>query len=268
MTRGINKIICFLLLFAAAIFSASCTKNIDTKNAHTAPPAQTKQSLDEHGRKMVIPKGMSVEEYLKQQTKDPLEATVEIATESLWDDTYSTGLLFIDHKARQVGDVVTVQIVESSSASKNASTKTSRDSSIEAGVDSILGLPSNLGVKNFLNSGQPLSPNIKGGLKSDFSGSGTTSRSGRITATISAEVVEVLPNNNLKIFGHREIKVNRENQIITISGIVRPQDIDESNSVKSTSLAEAQIKYFGDGDIADKQRPGWLARFFELVWPF
>ena len=267
MACSIKNFVCFSVVFSAAVFAASCTKNIDTKSAQINP-AQLEPSQDSAGRKMVIQKGMSVEEYLKQQKIDPLESEDEIVTESLWDETYGTGLLFVDHKARRVGDVVTVEIIESSSASKNASTKTSPDSSIEAGVDSLLGLPMNLGMKNFLDSGQPFSPNVKGGFKSGFSGSGSTSRSGKITATISAEVVEVLPNNNLRIFGHREIKVNQENQIITVSGIARPQDIDGSNSLKSTSLAEAQIKYFGTGVIGDKQNQGWLAKFFEFICPF
>jgi flagellar L-ring protein precursor FlgH len=256
------KKIAFLLTLLL-VSSAACIKNPDTQNSQIGANQYKSGS-----KKLALERDLSIEDYLKSQQGKYSILSDGAAAESLWDETYGNGFLFVDHKARKIGDIITVQIIESSSASKNATTKTSRDSSIEAGVDNILGTPSHLGMKNFLNMKQPFSPNAKGSFKGSFNGSGATSRSGKITATISAEVVEVFPNGNLKIFGHREIKVNEENQIITLVGIVRPQDVDESNSVRSTSIAEAQIKYYGNGVIANKQKEGWLARFFNFVWPF
>jgi flagellar L-ring protein precursor FlgH len=244
--------------------SAGCLKNIgtaDPQTEETAIPEAPKES-------MVIKKGLSIEDYLKSQKEKELGYEDGIVAESLWDERYGGGYLFVDHKARKVGDVITILIVENASASKNASTQTSRDSSMDSKIDSLFGVPSNFGMKNFMGLGQPFSPNVKGEFAGSFNGSGSTSRSGRITATISAEVLAVLPNGNLKIFGHREIKVNEENQIITIAGTIRPQDIDESNSVRSTSIAEAKIQYYGNGIIARKQKEGWLAKFLDVIWPF
>ncbi len=258
------------ILFILALFvplTASCSKNVNAKK-DTLDMSATDAPDKREGGTIAIKRGLGIDEYLAQEAKLSADAPDSVETESLWDETYSTGLLFVDHKARHVGDIITVHIIESSSASKNASTKTSRDSSIDAGLDNLLGLPTNFGMKNFLNSGQPFSPNAKSNYKNSFNGSGSTSRSGKITATITAEVVEVLPNGNLRISGSREIKVNEENQIITVSGVVRPQDIDETNSVKSTTIASAQIKYYGEGIIADKQSQGWLASIFDVIWPF
>ena len=81
-------------------------------------------------------------------------------------------------------------------------------------------------------------------------------------------VTKVLPNGNLVIIGKREIRVNQETQYITLSGIVRPDDIGPTNEVSSTYMADAKIVYSGTGPLADKQRPGWLGRAIDHVWPF
>ena len=253
------------MLLISVLSLAACTKNTKTSSAQAY--RDLKPELEGDG--IVIERGLSIEDYLKRQQNNSMKSGAsEIVSESLWNDTYNHGFLFIDHKARVVGDVITILIVETSSASKSASTKTSRDSSAEGGINSLFGMPSNYGMKDFMKLGQPFSPNFNGGMKSSFNGSGNTSRSDKISATLSAEVIEVLPNGNLKVLGHREIKVNEENQIITVSGVIRPADIDDNNAVKSTLLAEAQIKYYGDGIIARKQDDGWLSKFLDYVWPF
>jgi flagellar L-ring protein precursor FlgH len=109
---------------------------------------------------------------------------------------------------------------------------------------------------------------IKGGMTSTFDGSGATSRSGDLTAFITARVTEVLPYGNLKIVGSRQVEVNNEKQYITISGIVRTRDINFENVVLSTFLSDAQIAYSGLGIIDQRQRPGWLANFMNQIWPF
>ncbi len=252
-----KKTTLILTVSLAALLTASCSKKPKTVNLRPEPK-----------KTLVLEKSISIDDYLNRKKETTEGIPDEVLTESLWDETYSTGLLFVDHKARHVGDIIKINIVESSSAEKKASTKTSRNSSLDAGIDTFLGIPSNMGVKNFLGTGQPFSPNLKANYKNSFDGSGTTTRSGKITAIVSAQVVEVLANKNLKVRGHREIKVNNENQIIMIEGIIRPQDIDEANSVKSTSIANVRIEYFGKGVIGDKQRVGWLSKFFDVIWPF
>jgi flagellar L-ring protein precursor FlgH len=105
-------------------------------------------------------------------------------------------------------------------------------------------------------------------FSSSFAGEATSDRSGQVTASIAARVTEVLPNGNLSLFGRRAMKVNNEVQYITVSGIVRPQDISSSNRVKSTYLADSRIEYYGKGALADKQKPGWGTRIIENIWPW
>jgi flagellar L-ring protein precursor FlgH len=177
---------------------------------------------------------------------------------SLWSEGIAFGDLFSDPKARRAGDVVTIRIAESSSASNSADTSTDRESSLSAGINDLFGMnPSTL---------QNLS--VSGGIESGFEGSGSTSRSGKLDAYITARVVEVMPNGNLKVVGSREIMVNNEKQIMTIYGVVRPRDISEENVVLSTFVADARIAYSGAGIVDDRQRPGWVANALNTVWPF
>lgn len=174
---------------------------------------------------------------------------------------------FFDRKARNVGDIVTVNIVEKASAAQEASTETDRTSNMDASLDDIFGLPQNLGMTNFLGSGQPFSPSLKGDYARDFKGSGKTTRKNELVLTVSATVVEVLPSGNLRIRGQREVKVNREKQTIFLEGVIRPEDISPANSVVSTQIAEARIKYTGRGVLGDVQGPGWFSRIMDWIWP-
>ena len=109
---------------------------------------------------------------------------------------------------------------------------------------------------------------VKASLKKGFDGSGATSRKNSLSATITDIVRQVLPNGNLYIEGKKEVIINNERQYIIVSGIVRPEDIRPDNSVTSDQIADARIQYSGRGVLADKQRPGWLGRLLDLVWPF
>jgi flagellar L-ring protein precursor FlgH len=172
--------------------------------------------------------------------------------------------LFGDQRARNIGDIVTVKIVEESSASEKATTDTSRKSEIDGGVTNFFGVETNPGGP-FRN----LSTLMKAGMnKNDFSGSGETKRSGSLTTVMAARVMEVLPNGNLAVEGKREIYVNNEKKEILLQGIVRPRDIANDNTIYSTQIADAKIIYTGIGVVAEKQRPGWMARIIDYVWPF
>ena len=184
---------------------------------------------------------------------------------SLWVDNGSLSEMFINAKARRVGDIVTIKIVESSKATNNASTNTGRTTATAVGLTSFFGLENRFpSGSNFFN---PFSP-VQSDYSNEFDGKGSTARSGDLTAYMSARIVQVLPNGNLVIEGNREVRVNNENQIITLTGIVRPRDISPANIVQSTYLADARISYSGTGVLNDHQRPGWLARILDKVWPF
>jgi flagellar L-ring protein precursor FlgH len=191
------------------------------------------------------------------QGEAPLKSVVPpYAAEAnlLRDSQYSS--LFQDLSAHRVGDLVTINIVETSKASKKADTKTGRNSSIDASVEYALG-------------DNDISKNMfKSALANQFNGTGSTSRDETMTAAITARVLDVLPNGNLYIEGTRQIRVNNETQYITLSGIIRPVDISPNNTVLSSYIANARIDYTGSGPVSDKQRPGWLTRILDFAWPF
>jgi flagellar L-ring protein precursor FlgH len=194
---------------------------------------------------------------------------------SLWQVRSSLNGMFVDTKARNVGDIVTVEIDESAKASNKANTETGRTSSLEAGIEKLFGLedwwqnqilPD---IKGDWPRIDPFgNPSVKGSMKSKFAGDGATTRSGTLSAFITCRVVDVRPNGNLKIVGTREVMVNNENQLIILSGIIRPRDISDENVIMSTFISDAKIAYSGSGIVDDRQRPGWLANLLNNVWPF
>jgi flagellar L-ring protein FlgH len=197
-----------------------------------------------------------LEEIRKAQ---PLERT----NGSLW--TTQSGSLLEDHKARAIGDIVTIVISEQASASREANTSSGRDSNYAAGIPNFFGLEnhdfvveSNLDMSNMLNAN----------FANSFQGSGKTERSGDLSASLSAQIIDVYPNGNYKVRGGKEVMVNTEVQIIYLSGIVRPVDITAGNTINSNKILNARISYTGRGPIADKQEPGWLGRTIDHVWPF
>lgn len=195
----------------------------------------------------------------------PERREVERTPGSIWPGATSSNTFFTDFRARYVGDIVTIEIAEKTEAKKEASTSTGRESSMDASVTKFFGMPLDFNTRIM---GEPFSPEVKGGYVNSFNGSGSTERKGEIVATISARVVEVLPNGNLVIEGKKETKVNNENQYIIISGVIRPEDISEKNTISSDKIADLRLELSGYGVINDKQRPGWLTRILDVIWPF
>jgi flagellar L-ring protein precursor FlgH len=183
---------------------------------------------------------------------------------SLWPGDTARSLV-ADHRARGVNDLVTVQIVEDSSASDSASTTASRQSSTSMGISGLLGFEQSLAR---LRPGMDMSNMVGATTNNSFAGQGQTTRATKVLASISCTVVDVFPNGNLLIRGKRMILVNAEEQIITLSGIIRPEDIATDNTIQSIRIADARITYMGVGPLADKQSPGWLTHALDNVWPF
>lgn len=197
---------------------------------------------------------VSYDEYLPQPGPT-------YANGSIWQE--NTAGLMDDFKARRKGDIVTVVISETASASKQATTGTKREAGMTASIPNFMGIETTaLADKIDLNS------LIKASTSSDFGGSGTTTRKDNLNATISARVMDVLPNGDLRIEGRRSIKVNNEEQIIILEGTVRPRDINQENMVSSTQIADARITYSGEGILTDRQQPGWLFNLIDKIWPF
>ena len=182
---------------------------------------------------------------------------------SIWQATSTS--LTEDMKARRRGDTITIVISETASASKEAKTGTSRDSSVNAGISNLLGLETSKFAKNNFAD---LAALISANSATSFKGAGNTSRQENLKATITARVVDVQANGNLMIEGRRNIKVNDEDQIIVLEGVVRTRDIAPDNTINSIYVADARISYSGRGIISDQQSPGWLMGIFNKVWPF
>ncbi|ULA63131.1 MAG: Flagellar L-ring protein [Nitrospira sp.] len=186
---------------------------------------------------------------------------------SLWQEENGRAYLYEDLRAMRVGDILTVKIVEKHKGSKSADTAAQRDSTLS---NSMAGS----GVGYFGVPGFRISDEARRGLGIDasasnkFSGKGATNREGTLTGTISVIVVEVLPNGDLRVEGRREVTVNSEKQLMTIAGIVRRVDVDTKNTVLSSAIADAKIEYSGLGVLDDVQRPGWLVRILDWVYPF
>lgn len=202
--------------------------------------------------------------YIPEPLEEIQQPAPEVHTNgSLWSDQ-STSLV-ADHKARNIGDIVTITISEQSSATREATTSSGKDSTYSAGIPNLFGLEnsdfitdSNLDLSNLINAN----------FNNSFEGSGRTERSGDLTAMLSAQVIGVYPNGNFKIRGGKEVMVNNEVQIIYLSGIIRPVDITAANTVDSNKILNARISYTGRGPVSDKQEPGWLGRTIDHIWPF
>ena len=158
-------------------------------------------------------------------------------------------------RARQIGDILTVRLVERTRASKSQSADASRDS--EFGVTFPGALPSAVPRDIF-----------EGGGSSGFSGSGSADQQNRLLGDITVSVADVLPNGVLLVRGEKRIEVSRGEEYIRLSGLVRPGDIGIDNSVPSTRVGNARISYAGTGQVAAPSRQGWLQRFFTAVSPF
>jgi flagellar L-ring protein precursor FlgH len=184
---------------------------------------------------------------------------------SLWSPRRPNGLV-ADTRACQVGDIVTISITESAKASEIANTQTSKTSGVKASVASLFGL--SFPIKAFTDKEVNAETAVEGAVGNTSKGEGKTERQSTFTTYLSTRVVQVLANNNLVIQGQRHLRVNNETEVVTLTGIVRPQDIDRNNTVASTKVAEARLEIAGVGVVSDKQRQGWLTRIFDHIWPF
>lgn len=211
--------------------------------------------------------GGSSEEVSTQPIYEDTERYIPLDG-SLWPGETSENLLFADTKAKQVGDIVTVQLEENFESSNSATTGISKDSEIDLGVSTVLGLPNDYGMSNFLGSGNAFDPNVQASSSRSTNGTGTTTRGGSMTGTLAAIIKEELPHGMFRIEGRRTVTVNNEDQTMVLTGLIRRVDIGFANTISSQQIANADIIYTGKGVISDEQNVGWLMRFFAWVWPF
>lgn len=192
---------------------------------------------------------------------------------SLWTPGLS-GNPFSDDKAFRRGDIVLVRVVQKSSGTKKANLDTKRNSSISANIKYLLGMEKGINsVTGYAGAAAAATAAASNDLINaqsarQYSGQGSTERTDDLTATVSAIVTDVMSNGNLMIYGHQTVMLDNESSVLTVQGIIRPSDIDAQNSIDSTRLANANIRFTGSGVLSDGQHPGWGTRIFDWVWPF
>ena len=175
-------------------------------------------------------------------------------TGSIYNDR-AQGLFAMDRRASKVGDILTVELEESFTASKNQSSSGSKQNDYEMSLPSIL--PATLVDELF-----------DGGTSQSFAGNGAASQSNSLSGRMSVSVVRVFPGGNLEIIGQKKLTLNNGDEYIRLRGIVRPADISSDNVISSERIANADIKYIGAGQIADTSRPGWMRQVTQAISPY
>jgi len=170
-----------------------------------------------------------------------------------------------DTRALRVGDIVQIRINEQADAQGGASTKLSKETNREAGVNSLLGL-----VPAIKKAYPDIDPEklVSLAATSDFSGEGQTSRAGKLRGLIGVQVKGEMPNGDLFIEGTKVVMINHEEYHLYISGVIRPADIEGDNSIDSSLIADARVEFTGRGDIDDQVERGWLTKILDAVNPF
>ncbi|MBM3879967.1 MAG: flagellar basal body L-ring protein FlgH [Verrucomicrobia bacterium] len=184
------------------------------------------------------------------------------SADSLWAD--DTRAVVADRRAARVGDLLTIVVQQSSTTTKDQSTKTAKSSGVDAALSSFLYSPAASGL---LTKGGQL-PAVKFNSKSDFSGGGSINNSERIVDRISVRIIDTQPNGNLIVEGTRQTSFAGEIQDVILRGVVRPEDISANNTIFSYNVADATIKFVSKGTVSDSQRKGWATKIWDKLSPF
>lgn len=216
------------------------------------------------------PEMTSIENPTNSDTYHPISMPMPVpsasrhSSNSLW--RIGARSFFRDQRASKVGDIMTVLIKIEDDAAVNNTTVRTRDAAEGADVTNIFGYEGAL--SKVLPEAIDPSSLVSAGSASTHTGKGTISRGETINLTVAALVTQVLPNGNLVIQGHQEVRVNFEVRDLDISGVIRPEDISASNTIEHTQVAEARISYGGRGDIQEMQKPRYGQQIVDVILPF
>lgn len=183
---------------------------------------------------------------------------------SLWSASRQT--FFEDQRANEVGDILTVMIDIQDEAQLENETERSRNANESAGLNSLLGYEAAL--DQILPEAVDNTDLVDAGTTSSHSGEGSIEREEEITLEMAATITQVLPNGNFVIYGKQEVRVNFENRILQIAGVIRPEDITTQNTISHEKIAEARVSYGGEGQITDVQQPRYGQQVFDILFPF
>lgn len=176
------------------------------------------------------------------------------------------GAFFRDQRASRQGDILTIRIAINDRASFDNSTTRTRGGSERAGIAALLGLERPL--SRLLPGSPGTDPLVDASSDSRSVGTGTTSRQETLNMTMAAVVTGVLPNGNMLVRGRQQVRVNFELRELTLTGIIRPEDIARDNSIRHTQIAEAKISYGGHGQLTNAQQARWGQQIYDALFPF
>jgi flagellar L-ring protein precursor FlgH len=211
-------------------------------------------------KKKKVPQPTALDQYIKEALSHEDLTPTQPSAGSLWSSASRLTELGSDLRAIHVNDLVTIVVNEQATAVANGTTQTSRASSLSSAVTALGGPKSATGgLANLANSATTTALN----------GAGSTSRGATLTTTLSARVTHVLPNGYLVLEGTKDVQVNSEFQQISLRGIIRPIDLDTTNNVSSTAIAQMELKINGKGVVGDAiRRPNFIYRFIMGLLPF
>jgi flagellar L-ring protein precursor FlgH len=193
-------------------------------------------------------------------TEIPRPAPISHANNSLWQPGSQS--FFHDPRAMHIGDVITVNVSVADTAKLQNSTSRSRTNTENAGMDNLFGL------EKALPSALTPGSLVKLGSDNSNVGTGSIQRAESINMTLAALVAQVLPNGNLVIDGHQQVRVNNEMRDMRLSGIVRREDISQDNTVNLSQIAEARVAYGGQGTMSDVQQPRYGSQLLDILLPW
>ncbi|MFK5937892.1 MAG: flagellar basal body L-ring protein FlgH [Sulfurimonas sp.] len=234
-----------ITLLYTLIFFTGCTANLTDPEIEFSPPKYVEQMPAREDQKDFVSSGS-----IFGQGDNPL---------------------FSDRKAMHVNDIVTVVISETAKSSNVGSKSLSKTdaSALGGGLFSSAGTGINGSTQNQINNLNGFSNiGFNANSTSSFNGSGSAIKDASFTTTISARIVKVLKNGNYFISGKREILIDDQKQIVQLSGVIRPYDIDQFNNINSSSISDAKILYKTEGDMDRATQQGWGTKIVQAIWPF
>jgi len=179
---------------------------------------------------------------------------------SLWQDKLTVG----DLRAHRLNDLVTIKIVESTTATSKADVTTNRTGSNTLSAPALFTQLASAGI----GSGAAATAGVTTSTSGKYAGNGVTDRSAVFTTTVTARVVKVLGNGNLIFEGYRDIQLNNEKQRLYVAGMLDPARLDTTNTIGSAQVAELRVGYGGQGVVEETLKPGYISRLISYIWPF
>ena len=239
-----TKTLLTIFAISSTLFFSGCTANLTDPEIDFEPPVY-------------------VEQMPSKEDKQDFAATGSIFGQG-------DNPLFSDHKAMHVNDIVRVVISETASSSSTAAKALTENDSMTLGAGAIATTANTSStVSKYANKLNRLGDiGFTAGSESGYTGSGSATKDASFSTTISARIVKVLSNGNYYITGKREILIDNQKQIVQISGVIRPYDIDQYNKIDSAQMSDAKILYKTQGDVDRATQQGWGSKIVQAVWPF